>query len=505
MARKGDIFSAFDLSGIPDRPGELGAFSIESLYVRYDFTYQEFVDSFALLPPKVELPEPLKTVTHETTHLFHTLTTPFGFLIYALRRVQAFLVQNAINDLRRNYGLTVRLPLMKFARGLPESIRKDTEHYFGMWFECELFILFALDGFEAWNQQVLKNPYLTGLGPSDLFSRTQRWIARLYRDHERAVRREFKRPPDEATLPFGDYRADKLGGKSNRSTDFYVLTQSTFLDDLNMIFVTESAGTIAESFGSSGRASDVWDRFRKTFDRRGIGNMFGVRLMESSMKASSASEFVLSYLALSELALFGPVLPQHRAFRAGKHADLWELMPFLRWQRLVGAAGKIRPMRGMEDHERYVGELCQALGWIDPTTLTRFTADRHVSMENDTVEAIYVAASGYRRADPTVFLDYGWVLTGDGPEHARFLSLFNFPVVQYRDRTLYHRDKELLLGLTRWHLLRVALRTILLRDRVEIQMPYRPKDDEEVAFMRQTLIDDLQQAIGIRVDRLTLT
>jgi hypothetical protein len=500
-----DIFTAFDVSGVSDRPGELGAFSVESLYVRYDFTRQDMIDAFDAITPDADLPDPVKTILHETTHLFHTITTPFGFLVYALRRLQATMVGNAIIDLRRMYGLSIRYPLIHFARQLPPEVQRHVQPYFRVWYECELFILFALDGFEAWNQQFLRNPMLRGMPVSELFSRTQSSIAINYRTVARNLRNEKGLPGDDLSLPFADYVVDEFPGEAALAYERLMSHTRVIADDLNMIFITESAGTFAESWGIDAISLDVfWQRFRKSFSRRGLGNLIGLHILEGKIPTSRLSELVLSYLTLCELALFGPVLPHHRRLRQG-HSDVFELIPFLRWWRLIGAAAEVQPMRSLDDYERYTRELCQVLKWVTPTSITGLAATQHVAIPFDMQEALYVEASRYRREVPGLFLDYGWVLRGEGETHLKFLSQFNFPVIQYRDQTFYHRDQELLHSFTRWYLLRAALRSILLRRRIALRLPYRPRDAEEVSSLRETLLDDLQDLTGIRVRNLTLT
>ena len=95
-----DILSRLDLDGIRDFPAELGAFSLESLCVRYSFTRDEYYAALKILPTADELPDHLKTVVHETTHLFQTTTTPFGMLIRRLRYLQGYLVVSAMRTLR---------------------------------------------------------------------------------------------------------------------------------------------------------------------------------------------------------------------------------------------------------------------------------------------------------------------------------------------------------------------------------------------------------------------
>ena len=56
----------------------------------------------------------------------------------------------------------------------------------------------------------------------------------------------------------------------------------------------------------------------------------------------------------------------------------------------------------------------------------------------------------------------------------------------------------------RWYLVRSALRAILLRDRIALRMPYRPRYQHEVAFLRETVLRDLETSTGLLISDLTL-
>ncbi len=501
------VLKALDLQGVKDLPGELGAFSVESLFVRYNFTYDELLAALEALPRADDAPEPLKTVVHETTHLFHTTTTPFGFLVYALRRLQASLVADAINDLRGKYRITIRYPLVDFVFGLPQEVHQYIRPYLAAWYAAELFIMMALDNFEAWSKHLVTNPLLLDVGgsPARLFALIQRHLATNYREHARKLRAARREPESGGDpLPFESFQLDSPGDAALRKHETYVIATQTLMDDCNMIFVAESAGTTSESWKTAGLGVEgFWTHFQTLFDKRGIGNQFAVRMLRGSIPAQDGKSFVLSYLALCELCLFGPVLPHHRHFRKDG-VKLLELLPFFRWLELLNAAPKVRPMQALTDYERYTQELCAALGWVSPREIVQFTVTSHVAMENDIHESMYLTASHYRARTPWVFHDYTDLLTSSDPAQRPFALTFTFPVVQYADRTEYLSDKERLMTFTRWYLLRRALRAILLRDRIEIRMPYRPKDDAEVGFLREMLLQDLQLSIGIRVSDLTL-
>jgi hypothetical protein len=495
-----EIPTSATLEGIKGLPRELGTFSVDSLYVRYNFSRDELLQAFYDIPETDELPEPLKTVVHESTHLFHTISTPFGFLIYALRRLQATLIINTINRLRFGYQVKVKYPLVDFVLQLPRHIQSDVGWYLQAWHECELFVTLSLDSPDKWGPQLTKNPFLLGLSHSVLFSRVQRHLATHYREQARKFRADPAAP--DSTLPFASFVPDEFDPERSGKDDRNMMAMQMLNSEANMIAIMESAATVAE-FWQNIRLNreQFFHQIHARWAQQGLTLTSG--FLRGTLNARRAEEYVLSFTTLCDLALFGPVLPHHRHLRQGDKV-IYEVMPFFRMLELMHAAHQIRPMESLQDHERYTTELCQALGWVTPTEITNFTAQDHVPMEHDNLELVYLISSHYRKSQPWIFQDYTFHLVGNNDAQRQFLFDFNFPVIQYRDETVYTRYKAVLVPLTRFHLLRSALRAILFKNHVSLKMPYRPKNPEEVSFLKETLLQDLELTIGHRIKNLTL-
>jgi hypothetical protein len=502
-----EIFTALDVPGLKQLPGELGAFSVESLFVRYSFSLDELIGAFRTLGTTDRLPEPLKTVVHETTHLFHTTATPFGFLIYALRRFQASVVGDTINALRLRHQVKVRYPLIDFLLQLPRGIQAHVGPQIRAWYEAELFILMALGNPNVWLEQAAKNPILMGLPNPEFFGRIQRYLAMHYRWQADNAAFLAGQPTEEAApLPFASFGSDQPELVGSKKDYIDLLFLQSMANDANMIAVTESAGGVAEYWGAERLScGEIFDQLHGTFAARGVVSGFTRQALGALHNARKPRDIVLSYLALCDLSLFGPVLPQHKHLRVGRKVRLDELFPFLRFRELSAAAHDVRPMESLKDYERYTSELCRALGWTPPGEIVRLADKDYIHIDGDAHEFMYLKACAYRAEWPWIFQDYSFLLAANNDLQRQFLMDFNFPVIQYRDQTVYHRDKVLLEGVVRWYLLRSALRAILLRNRIALQMPYRPKNQQEIAFLRETLLRDLKMSTGLSISDLTIT
>jgi hypothetical protein len=214
---------------------------------RYNFSIDQLSDAFRTIGTTDQLPDPLKTVVHETTHLFHTIATPFGFLIYALRRLQASLVAQTINRLRLRHQIKVRYPLIDFVMQLPRGIQADVSFLIRRWYESELFILMALGDIDTWHRQVTRNPILLGFPNPEFFGRIQEYLALHYRGQARELAQLSGQSAEEALLPFASFESDQPEVVESE-IDFMFLGQM-IMGEANMIAVTESAAVVAEYWG----------------------------------------------------------------------------------------------------------------------------------------------------------------------------------------------------------------------------------------------------------------
>src|SRR5207248_769515 len=81
-----------------------------------------------------------------------------------------------------------------------------------------------------------------------------------------------------------------------------------------------------------------------------------------------------TFIALCELPLHAPLLPQHAGLRQGR-IDPRELFPPLRFELLLGATQNVKPLQGLAEAPRYYVELCKALGWVHPVQMSKVALD----------------------------------------------------------------------------------------------------------------------------------
>jgi hypothetical protein len=206
--------------------------------------------------------------------------------------------------------------------------------------------------------------------------------------------------------------------------------------------------------------------------------------------ASTLPEFLMSYLALCEVALFAPVLFEHRALRKGGVKSS-EILPFVRWRSALEASSKVSPLTSLSDYDRYTRQVCEGARLTPPQDIVQATVNAGGDPPRDPRERVYWTAMRIRTQGPGAFLDSLGIL-GHLPMD------MDFPVIQYTDRTLFLKDKVLLHQLVMSYLMRAVVRRMLLRPDLTVPMPYPPLP-EETALYTTELKALLEQALGISV------
>jgi hypothetical protein len=477
-----EAFPPLDVDRIPDFPADFGAFSFESLCVSYDFTRDEYNAALSTHADGSELSEPLKTVVHETTHLLHSTTTPFGLFVYRVRGLQTLLVADAIRAVR-SQGHAVAFPLQKTFRALPAAVAREVEWRIRVWYGIELLVLVMMGEIDVWSTHILNNPYLRGVTIAELFAHVQYYLSQ-------AAPVRGKQPGSLGLAARDEFEIEEVDSQ-DVGIEGPLLAFDMLSGGANTLAIIETAGTVSEYAGSSHLTLE-------DFKARILGTRWVHSTVPKSwltdalhhLQASTLQEFMLSLLALCEVALFAPVLPEHRAFRKGGVKSS-EILPFVRWQNALNASSKIRPVESPRDCDRYTREVCEAARLTPPQEIVIATVGGHDAPPLDPREQAYWKAQGIRVKAPGAFLDVLGIL-------GRLPMDLDFPVIQYTDRTFFLKDKIRLHVLVMGYLTRTVSRRMLLRPDLVVTMPYPPTPEESV-FYTTELRAGLEQALGMPV------
>jgi hypothetical protein len=461
---------ALDIDRIAEFPADFGDFSFESLTVRYDFTRDEYRAAMAAFPSTRELSEPLKTAIHETTHLLHSTTTPFGLFVYRVRGLQTRIVSDAILAVRSR-GHDVTFPLQKTFRSLPRDAAGEVEWRLRLWYGLELIVLAMMGEADVFNTHIVNNRYVRGLTVAGLFAHAQLYFAQA---------RGVPEAPIEALDPM------------NARAEASLFVGDLLLGGASTLAVIETAGTVSEYVASEHlNLMDFKARMQGASWMHTTVPKSWLSPALDHVRASTLPEFILSYLALCEVALFPPVLLEHRPLRTGAVKSI-DILPFARWHRALAAAASVSPMTALTDYDRYTREICATAELTPPMDVVAAsvnTADSAPPL--DPRERAYLKAQLIRARGPGAFLDCLGMLGRLPPD-------LDFPVIQYTDRTLFLKDKVLLNAVVTGYLVRAVVRRMLLRPDLVVTMPY-PPTPEESAFYARELTSMFEETLGMRV------
>lgn len=484
-----DILLALDPRGIEDLPAELGAFSVESLCVRFNFTRQQHLEALAAVGASSELPAHVKTVIHETTHLFYTSTTPLGLLIHRLRRLQARLVINAIREIVRD-GIQLNFPLYTMVGGVSGKAAEGFDTSLRIWYAVEIYILTLLGEIETLERHLKKNTLINTVHLTEMFSIIQYYLT--IHIHEVRCGSLF----DDLLRTDIVYEHEDFDSLAQEKVWGMILRAGG--GGANTLGIIESAGIASEYYGSRSLDLEVWKKriSAKPWARSAPQTWL---LWASEIRARTLGEFVHAYLGICELALFGALLPEYRRLRVGK-IDLRELLPFTRWFKLVKAASNIDPPTSSSDYRRYVDNLSEAAGWPTITQIAELAVE---GGNTDPVEQIYRKAQQMRVEQPSIFLNYPSFVLSAAPEHVAMLCDFEFPVIKYTDKTLFLTDKATLNNLLIYYLGRLATRKLVLKDRIDLPLPFDASDEEKGGVARD-VHEMLSSASGAKIPEVRI-
>ena len=102
----------------PSSADETGWADLDALTVRYAFPADELARQLDAFDGTEPLPDVLRTFVHEHVHFDHAVSTPFGFLLHRLRRIQSYATCDIIRVLRQDLGLRLRRlsPLLRLVK-----------------------------------------------------------------------------------------------------------------------------------------------------------------------------------------------------------------------------------------------------------------------------------------------------------------------------------------------------------------------------------------------------
>ena len=470
----------------------MGRVDPRSLFARFGFNQAELDSaSTTWMAAKrrgpAAKPSEVRTFVHELTHYQQLTTTPYGLFLQYCRILQSRATIAMANALL-GAEFPVAPPLLyNLPPKMPTDVAEEVDRCLEGWLNIEELVA-ALDGNLA-RRTALRETWLAIeelaekgghpplpplLGLERTFVLVQDSLAKDIAEinqHARELGNSVPVYPDNIDRSAITAAVSAFPSDHDRAIENleFALSMTGYPWDVDAI--VESHATAAEFWESDAtydsftawvqaKAESELDVYRRCL-------IEGLRLIGTRNLPS----FLASYMTICEIALFAPLLPQHAALRASS-PGFQQLLPTLRFRELLWSAAHVEPMQGMRDHDRYVLDLCKDLGWVHPIQVIRSAVDGPQAV-SDPITLIYLQAQRWRaQRNSTAFIGIDPILFDPSPLAEQWRLLFDFVIIDYRDRTTYHRDKDFLESMTTRYLNMLGLEALMRHDSLTLEAPY---------------------------------
>jgi len=473
---------------------EEGRLESVSLFARFDFTREELRSASARWAAAkrqgpAAKPREVQTYVHELTHYLQYTTTPYGLFLQYCRILQNHATIGIVNALLAS-KCPVEQPLLYNLPNMPPDVMEEVGRWLSLWLNVEELVT-ALDGDHARRADLLDfyvadferiemgayplRPAL--LGSRATFVRVQDSLASFIAEANHAAQ-ERGNPvpmyPDNIDRQAITVAMSAWPNDRDRSIERQELGLNMVAYPWDVSAIIESGATAAEFWESD----DTYDSFTawanaEVASELALYRTCLVRGLEA-IGTHDLQTFLASYMALCETALFAPLLPQHAALRASSPA-FEQLLPTVRFAELLSSATRVAPMQGRADHGRYVFELCKDLDWVQPTQIIKSALDGP-QIVSDPVAFVYLQAQRWRgwraQQGSGTFIGIDPFLFDPSPAAGQWRDFFDFVIIDYKDRTTYHADKDFLQAMTTRYLNMQGLQAVMLGESLTFEAPY---------------------------------
>jgi hypothetical protein len=495
------------------RISEAGQLEPVSLFARFAFTRDELSSAAtqwltAKRQGTAKKPAAVRTFVHELMHYLQYVTTPYGLCLRYCRVLQNEATIAIVNALL-GAGCPVRQPLLYNLPNMPSKVADEVRINLSLWLNVEYLVTFlnadtprqaALGEWfvsDMARVEMGSNPLRPPLLPiPEIFARVQESLADFI-GFSNKMRTDLGNPvpmyPDNIDRSAINMALHDIPSDRDRALGRTAPGLSLLGNPWDTSAIIESAASAAEFWDSvsyqelvAWANADVADELKVYREC--------IRLGLEAIPTRDPQVFLASYMALCDLALSAPLLPQHARLRTGG-SGFEELIPSIRFGRLLGTAGRIAPMRTMADHLRYVGELCDDLRWVTPIQIMD-SALEGPQVVSDPLSFIYVMAQRWKaQRNSAAFISFDVYLLNTSPISVAWQDLFDFVIIDYKDRTTYHRDKNFLESMTTGYLHTQGLQAVMLGQGLTLMAPYS-NDPIEKQWMTEWLQGQFKKLFG---------
>jgi hypothetical protein len=436
--------------------------------------------------PDAPLNERARSWVHEHLHLYHAITTPVGVFCNALRFVQTLATRDVLIHLR-SAGIPPKVPLLRHVRDASPAVIASVRDPLTIWLDAELFLTHQQGSLAAYISMAAENPLTRGATMTEIFQRLQVGVARyLYLpgpDTERAAKELFGALVHEELVDPEQWQQEDRNSFAGAVLSAGLPGRPAWLPT-----VLESACHAVEMWGQS------FDAFERLYAARhkDLNYLWPIAQTASTLRSRSLPEILATHLAVCDLALTAPIMPDRVAVRHGLRVN--EMLPHTRFFSILNALENVGPLRRPDAYSAFTDAICEHLHWTRPEEIFATGSWRWPAL--GVRDELFRLAAEHRKAEPAIFITP--FLSYDPEIGARFREQFTFHTLQFTDRVVYHRNKTWLYASQINFICNEWLHGVMAGVPKTVVLPWRTQADEPT-FLAAEAQEIISKTLGWKV------
>ena len=197
-----------------------------------------------------------------------------------------------------------------------------------------------------------------------------------------------------------------------------------------------------------------------------------------ALKTADVKQFLLSFMTICELVLQAPLLPAHAVLRAAGFR-FEEVLPAWRFEVLIAAASQVDAINDRKDYSRYVADLCGKAGFAISSVQSGEIDCAMPDIADFPLASVFRSAQRLRTKYPSSMIGIDRLVVQPDALAAEWRNSFNFLIIDYADKTMFHKNKPFMHAMTDAYLSTLVLRRLMLDGDPLIPAPYGKSDGED--------------------------
>ncbi len=473
-------------------------FDMFAYKINFSFDLNEYKNSIYDYKSNKIITQNLLITLHEYYHFFEVSFTPFGEYIRMLYQYSEVIVINLLKYINEKYNLTTENgdSIIDIIHNNKDLIYDDyiTELLFD-WLNIDLIISYLCfnDNYDIFLNKYNKYSNIRLDNPNFFICKKIADIDEKLYSHLDCTKRGFTY-----------YKYNNIDFSEDKKEEALFLELSNI--KLKLLKLIPSTRSIYESLCRASELFLIKDNIDLNFLHDPISNElfyyhYPLQIALNKIPAENNTEFLLSFMAICEIVLSPPSLPQSSNLRS-IFPSILEFDPGYRFYCVLPYLSNIKPIKNIEtDYERYISELCSCLSWPTPLDISKGLLKNYKHLDGDIIAKLFLQFHKQKIKHEYLFIDVYSLLN-------ILIDNFSFcPMVQFKDEILINHflDDEIALTevyFTLNYLKKLYLESVMYNIPNQLKFPYITTSNTLMLY--EELFYNTMQSLGIRLKKIKI-